>query len=120
MAGERRAAVQVPAPPDAAHRRAGSGEAPARRSPASGGGRAGAPRDGRCRRRAADGEPACTSTATPPAEPASDVDGARLIALNMALNGESREDADRYLAENFQLADRAQADRRGLRGVDYG
>jgi hypothetical protein len=36
-----------------------------------------------------------------------DLDGARLIALNMALNGESREDADRYLAENFQLADRA-------------
>jgi hypothetical protein len=35
-----------------------------------------------------------------------DVDGARLIALNMALNGESREDADRYLAENFQLSDR--------------
>jgi hypothetical protein len=35
-----------------------------------------------------------------------DLDGARLIALNMALNGESREDADRYLAENFQLADR--------------
>ncbi|MEA2335750.1 MAG: hypothetical protein QOG40_2240 [Solirubrobacteraceae bacterium] len=37
-----------------------------------------------------------------------DIDGARLIALNMALNGESREDADRYLAENFQLADRAE------------
>ena len=36
-----------------------------------------------------------------------DLDGARLIALNMALNGESREDADRYLAEHFQLADRA-------------
>jgi hypothetical protein len=36
-----------------------------------------------------------------------DLDGARLIALNMALNGESREDADRYLAENFRLADRA-------------
>jgi hypothetical protein len=36
-----------------------------------------------------------------------DLDGARLIALNMALNGESREDTDRYLAENFQLADRA-------------
>jgi len=35
-----------------------------------------------------------------------DLDGARLIALNMALNGESREDADRYLAENFELADR--------------
>ena len=36
----------------------------------------------------------------------SDLDGARLIALNMALNGETREDADRYLAENYQLADR--------------
>jgi hypothetical protein len=35
-----------------------------------------------------------------------DLDGARLVALNMALNGESREDADRYLAENYQLADR--------------
>jgi DivIVA domain-containing protein len=36
----------------------------------------------------------------------SDVDGARLIALNMALNGESRADTERYLAENFQLPDR--------------
>ena len=35
-----------------------------------------------------------------------DLDGARLIALNMALNGESREEAERYLAENFELADR--------------
>jgi DivIVA domain-containing protein len=35
-----------------------------------------------------------------------DVDGARLIALNMALNGESRNDTERYLAENFQLPDR--------------
>jgi len=35
-----------------------------------------------------------------------DLDGARLIALNMALNGESRADAERYLAENFQLVDR--------------
>jgi DivIVA domain-containing protein len=35
-----------------------------------------------------------------------DLDGARLIALNMALNGESREDVGRYLAENFALADR--------------
>ncbi len=35
------------------------------------------------------------------------LDGARLIALNMALNGEPREQADRYLAENFELADRA-------------
>jgi DivIVA domain-containing protein len=42
--------------------------------------------------------------APPPA--AGDLDGARLIALNMALNGESRADTDRYLAENFQLPDR--------------
>ncbi len=35
-----------------------------------------------------------------------DLDGARLVALNMALNGESRADTERYLAENFQLADR--------------
>jgi hypothetical protein len=35
-----------------------------------------------------------------------DLDGARLIALNMALNGESRTDTERYLADNFQLPDR--------------
>jgi len=35
-----------------------------------------------------------------------DSEGARLIALNMALNGTPREETDRYLAENFQLADR--------------
>src|SRR3954471_11083848 len=35
-----------------------------------------------------------------------DVEGARLIALNMALNGQSREETDRYLAENFDLPDR--------------
>jgi hypothetical protein len=43
----------------------------------------------------------------PAAAEGGDLDGARLIALNMALNGESREDTERYLAENFQLADRA-------------
>jgi DivIVA domain-containing protein len=42
------------------------------------------------------------------AEPSADTDseGARLIALNMALNGTSREETDRYLAENFDLPDR--------------
>lgn len=43
------------------------------------------------------------------AEPApaggGDIDGARLIALNMALNGESRADTERYLVQNFKLAD---------------
>jgi hypothetical protein len=54
--------------------------------------------------------PAAASPA-PANEPSSeasgeDLDGARLIALNMALNGDSREETDRYLAENFELADR--------------
>lgn len=42
------------------------------------------------------------------AEPSVDTDseGARLIALNMALNGTSREETDRYLAEHFDLPDR--------------
>jgi vacuolar-type H+-ATPase subunit E/Vma4 len=35
-----------------------------------------------------------------------DIEGARLIALNMALNGQSRAETDRYLAENFDLSDR--------------
>jgi hypothetical protein len=43
------------------------------------------------------------------AESGSDVDleGARLVALNMALDGASREQVDRYLRENYQLSDRA-------------
>jgi DivIVA domain-containing protein len=47
-------------------------------------------------------------TAAPPASAAGDedVEGARLIALNMALNGQPREETERYLAENFDLADR--------------
>ncbi|UTI62464.1 DivIVA domain-containing protein [Paraconexibacter antarcticus] len=53
--------------------------------------------------------------AAPAAEPAADagtggeadVDGARLIALNMALNGASREETDAYLRDNFDLPDRA-------------
>jgi DivIVA domain-containing protein len=35
-----------------------------------------------------------------------DLDGARLVALNMALNGDSREDTGRYLEENFTVPDR--------------
>jgi F0F1-type ATP synthase membrane subunit b/b' len=35
-----------------------------------------------------------------------DTEGARLIALNMALNGTPREETERYLSENFQLPDR--------------
>jgi hypothetical protein len=43
----------------------------------------------------------------PDADADADVEGARLIALNMALNGESREATDQYLAENFDLGDRS-------------
>ncbi|HEY6762988.1 MAG TPA: DivIVA domain-containing protein [Baekduia sp.] len=54
-------------------------------------------------------EPEPAAVAEAPAEGSGDDDaeGARLVALNMALNGTSREETDRYLAENFDLADRA-------------
>jgi hypothetical protein len=48
--------------------------------------------------------PAAPAAAGAPAD--DDVEGARLIALNMALNGQSREETDRYLAENFDIGDR--------------
>jgi DivIVA domain-containing protein len=58
-------------------------------------------------------EPAAEVAQPEPAEAAAqasngseDLEGARLIALNMALNGTPREETDRYLAENFRLADR--------------
>lgn len=47
-----------------------------------------------------------TAPAAPAAAADGDVEGARLIALNMALNGSSREETDKYLGENFDLADR--------------
>jgi len=37
-----------------------------------------------------------------------DTEGARLIALNMALNGTPREETDKYLSENFALRNRAE------------
>jgi DivIVA domain-containing protein len=49
---------------------------------------------------------AAGAIATPAADGADDTEGARLIALNMALNGTPREETDRYLADNFQLSDR--------------
>ena len=38
---------------------------------------------------------------------ADDAEGARLVALDMALGGASREETDRYLAEHYDLTDRA-------------
>jgi DivIVA domain-containing protein len=50
--------------------------------------------------------PAAAPAPVQSAGPGGDVDGARLVALNMALNGESRDDTERYLAEHFQLVER--------------
>jgi hypothetical protein len=54
-----------------------------------------------------DAEPPPMPVPAPAAdEDAEAVEGARLIALNMALNGTPRDETDRYLAENFELSDR--------------
>jgi hypothetical protein len=55
--------------------------------------------------------PEPSSEAETPAEPEApawpdDTEGARLIALNMALNGTPREETDRYLAQHYKLNDR--------------
>jgi len=49
--------------------------------------------------------PVVTASASAPASVGGDEEGARLIALNMALNGTPREETERYLADNFELAD---------------
>ena len=51
---------------------------------------------------AAEPEPAAEQLAAPAGE---GHEGARLIALNMALNGSSREETAHYLSENFELDD---------------
>ena len=48
---------------------------------------------------------AAAPTDSSPANGAADEAGARLIALNMALSGTSREETARYLAEHFELPD---------------
>jgi cell division septum initiation protein DivIVA len=50
-------------------------------------------------------EPLFAHESTSEPAPANDLDGARLVALNMALNGDSRQDTGRYLAENFEIAE---------------
>ncbi len=52
------------------------------------------------------GETAVGLPTDSPGEGNDDPEGARLIALNMALNGTPREETARYLSENFQLSDR--------------
>jgi DivIVA domain-containing protein len=99
VAGER-SQPAVPAPP--APTPPAAAAAPAAAAPAAAAASAAA---------AAPPPAAAPAAATPPAagaEPAAarDLDGARLIALNMALNGESRAETEQYLAANFQLSDR--------------
>ena len=51
-------------------------------------------------------EPEPEAAAPAPAADANgDEEGARLIALNMALNGTPRDETERYLADNFELTD---------------
>jgi hypothetical protein len=49
--------------------------------------------------------PPAASPARPPAPAADGHEGARVIALNMALGGSPRDETARYLAENFELED---------------
>jgi DivIVA domain-containing protein len=92
-------------PPRPPPRRAGASAAPAKRprarparetaEPAAEAAPAGPP------------QPHAAPAASGPKAPDGDLDGARLVALNMALSGEPREATERYLAENFQLSERA-------------
>jgi len=55
-----------------------------------------------------DPDPEPVASAPPPvAAPSADREGARLVALELALSGSSREEADRYVAEHFDVPDRA-------------
>jgi DivIVA domain-containing protein len=52
-------------------------------------------------------EPPAAGEAPAPTERSTDEEGARLAALDLALGGVSREEAERYLAEHFDLAEPA-------------
>jgi DivIVA domain-containing protein len=52
-------------------------------------------------------EPPAPEAAAAPAAKDGDSAAARIVALDMALSGTSREDTDRYLAEHYDLPDRA-------------
>ena len=52
-------------------------------------------------------EPPAPEPAATPEPKNGDSAAARIVALDMALSGTSREDTDRYLAENYDLSDRA-------------
>ena len=51
--------------------------------------------------------PVVEEPAAAPTERSTDEEGARLAALELALGGTPRDEAERYLAEHFDLADPA-------------
>ncbi|HTN23989.1 MAG TPA: DivIVA domain-containing protein [Solirubrobacteraceae bacterium] len=53
-----------------------------------------------------DAEPEVADEPAAAAAADTDVESARLVALNMALNGDSRAQVDKYLADNYDLGDR--------------
>jgi cell division septum initiation protein DivIVA len=54
----------------------------------------------------ADELPVPTREPEPAAAADADLEGARLVALNMALDGAERSEVERYLSENFSISDR--------------
>jgi cell division septum initiation protein DivIVA len=85
-----------------------AGELAAATSAANSGAEAGAPPD--TGSGPTTGAPSTTGTTVhrdPTGGGSEDIESARLIALNMALDGTSREETDRYLAEHYKLSDRA-------------
>jgi DivIVA domain-containing protein len=98
-----RAAPAPPAPPPAVAKPAASVPVPAPPAPPI---PAPEPKQ-QARREPAVATPAAQAPPPSPPSGGGDLDGARLIALNMALNGQPREDAERYLAAHFQSIDRA-------------
>jgi DivIVA domain-containing protein len=55
---------------------------------------------------AAPSVPVGESSAGEPSAGSDDAEGARLVALNMAMDGKTREETEQYLAEHFKLSDR--------------
>ena len=91
-----RAARRRAAPPRGARRHAGAGR------------RAGPAAEAPEAQPVPEPEPEAASepTATAGADPAGDVEAARIVALDMALSGTPREQTERYLAGHYQLGDR--------------
>jgi vacuolar-type H+-ATPase subunit H len=64
------------------------------------------PASARTTRTAAASAPAPSADTTAPAG-SDDEDGARLVALNMALNGKRRDEVEKHLSEHYELSDQA-------------